>query len=351
MSIEPNTNKRWLDSYIRDYNSLYGELEDFQQRCVIERKGNLIPDVEGELARLKNQKERLDLLATNQGKNPPTVYLTPSRLDNVVQSGSKTVSPNPTVLRPESETSEAFNIQDYVDQIKKLPVLENAIDKIIMLDGIDKVVEVLDRFDPTKIEELSSEIKRRYDTIEGLVKGLKHVVKKDTSTCRNSVKESENRCIALEKKIENIEYSLSAVTRWVVDIKRVVNNKKSANTISQQSTLQQKEQITKHHETGVRSCPSSPLAAPHNTPNNTKPSNSRSHSVVSLSDSTINKVHEKRLKRLTQEINDLIVEDTTMASISDEVIIDLHANVLNDVIRLAKECEDKCESYAIRILA
>ena len=346
VSIEPNTDKQWLDNYISDYNSLYGELEDFQQRCVIERKGNLIPVVEGELARLKTQKGYLDLLAINQGKNPPTVVLTPSRLDTVVQSGSNTAAHNPTVSRPESETPEAFNIQDYVDQIKKLPMLESAIDKIIMLEDIDKVVEELEKFDPTKIEELSSEVKNRYDTIEGLVKGLQTVVEKDTSTCRNSVKESENRCIAMEKKIENLEYSLSAVTRWVVDIKKVVNNNRNTNTINQHTTLQQKEQITKGHESVVRSCPSSPLAAPHDPPNTMKPSNSRSHSIISLSDSTINKVHEKRLKRLTQEINDLIVEDTTRASISDEVIIDLHANVLNDVIRLAKECEDKCESYA-----
>ena len=77
----------------------------------------------------------------------------------------------------------------------------------------------------------------------------------------------------------------------------------------------------------------------------TSPSNDSVSSKTSNSDASLIKVHETKLDRGVKNLQQVTMQ-VISSSLSDDIIVDLYTNVVRDVERLAKECDDKLISYA-----
>ena len=122
-----------------------------------------------------------------------------------------------------------------------------------------------------------------------------------------------------------------------------------------QATMNSQANVNRSHNqntTGTRqlifsqsqSCPASPTVCTNDIQALSR-SRIPSNDSISSTSSSLARVHERRLLRIIDEIDSLIQQDITGPT-SDDIIMDLHSNVVADITRLSKECDDKCIAYA-----
>ena len=74
-------------------------------------------------------------------------------------------------------------------------------------------------------------------------------------------------------------------------------------------------------------------------------SNSTTSLTSTVSESSLGRVQERRIRRVISEI-DSVVSQVIEDNLSDVIIIDLHTNVLRDITKVAKESEDNAIQYS-----
>lgn len=364
------------------YSMLSDELDGFQKRCLLENELSLVSSVEklqsvlkAYYLELKSKALTESVLSASNNANTfqrnqisDENHLDENPLDKSSDSFSDLeiahglLSTANSLRNDHSQDPDDF---DHQEAIRILPEVLSIVRKIASLENLEKMVDIVEKFD----NKFGPEAK-----FEELLKSI-DFIRKDFAALRNETHSSFSRInidnVAAQisslgstlnsviKNQEHLETSLRVTTRWIGKLEDTFNNSRGSNnspgTISAPNqrgpACHPVERDRQGDATGGARARPNISSYPLNPQIDTAVEGNthvlhRSGSDVSVqSESSVVKVHERRLKRIISEINSIIVEDIT-AGISDDVIMDLHSNVMTDMLRLTKECDEKCVSYA-----
>ena len=225
----------------------------------------------------------------------------------------------------------------------------------------------------SSLHKKSTELSERIRLLEQSVKNdasISTKFKLDVTNCLRTldkdVKGLASRNLNLEKElattklsVKNLEASMSALSRWVDSIAK--SNSQTAQISSQQtlnlSPILNREsvvQTVRNNKTPARpevqlpptsALPTPTLPTELHQGNKTPSGDSVASKCSSASDSSLLLVHETRLDRGVKQLG-TVTSQVIDQSLSDDIVVDLFTNVVRDVERLAKECDDKLVSYA-----
>ena len=179
----------------------------------------------------------------------------------------------------------------------------------------------------------------------------------------NKTNQSRDREIStLKSFMNNVQVSLRAITRWVKSLLPNSGTQNPGVDLSVSPILNGGVHSDHTPSASIpqvissQSCPSSPTRRSNAVDRNTTlpvarqlrrifRSSDELDSNASASDASVLKVHKSRLERDREELKKLITTDVS-ESLPDDIIVDLFTNVIDDVVRIAKECDDQCLAYA-----
>ena len=184
----------------------------------------------------------------------------------------------------------------------------------------------------------------------------------------------EGEIQGVQASIKNIEASLGTLSKWIesvasrsqpattsqqrLNLSPILNRESAIQSVRNSDSPRVRPNINTHRagrasdkECGNNILPNLVVTRPigertnrANTPVDS-PSNDSVSSKTSNSDASLIKVHETKLDRGIKNLQE-ITGQIISSSLSDDIIVDLYTNVVRDVERLAKECDDKLISYA-----
>ena len=362
----------WHQVIESEFNDLSNELSQFQMRCLTEFNYDLVTKAEDLNLKLKDYCDELRKKAVEEAEANRRQILTQPRLDLENRQQSEEIT-DPTVdtsLERQHglitsvqnltiSESHVFRIDNYRDHIKRLPDALESLDKILHLEKIDDHLDIIEKFQDSfrgnsaksildKMGELNAHLENTDKKIDIQIKRVNEKCDKLQGEMTKLKEDNKQMNVSLKVAIRLASSNSNFSTNPSGNILRP-----SPVFLTEQSTLPQDRVNPAQDREQIHSCPSSPIRNNNGARNLEEEMRTaglilnRSESYQSIaSTGSISKVHERRLKRIMTDLKDLISEDLTRSTLSDEVIIDLHSNVMADVIRLSKECDDKCESYA-----
>ena len=244
------------------------------------------------------------------------------------------------------------------EQLKKLSIMEQRYD--LMYNQVEKVCRANMQL-VKKIEEMQEQCKQSNQNVANAVTKI------------SQENETRDKDIGhLKKFMTNVQTSLRALTRWVKSLIPGSNRNPQPGVDSSMSPILNRGTNPNHTPSGVvepsaasRSCPSSPtrgIQTSHNPQSESNLGSRNGNSVSrrlssssenlfmfgsshSATDTSLMQVHQSRLDRGVSELTALI-STTIKDTLSDDEVVDLYTNVLDDVKRVAKECDEQCISYA-----
>lgn len=372
--------ENWIASVDPKYQALHLELSQFQKRCLTEHELELVERVEDTLKLLSRYKDGLDKRAETEKEKQHRPVLKASVLNsnvviqNNVDAGSCEPPTGGSSSNPLGATPPLVgqcNVENHADLLSRIPELVDGMEKIMDLEDIDEILDTIERFnkrfgDESNVKEIVETVLSMENKFESFMREMRseiHGLK--TSVDVQRITTVESKVVSLERFTKQVDTSLKVATQWISTINDSINtnpaprlslnlNTTGVPTYNGRNPVRNTDvQARDPNDQQSRSCPISPTnIPPRNLESELRQVSEnlrRSDSVVSLAsnlDVSVAKVHERRLTRIISEIKSLISEDITSSSITDDVIMDLYTNVASDVLRLAKECDDKCLSYA-----
>lgn len=389
----------WPDMINPEYDRLHKAITELQQKCLLEVNIEAVAEVEKLFEMLLDHRNNLSAISsqtTHSKENQP--QLVPSRLegsengatdigtagndscdllDQVSDLLSETIEARVQVLSTVQEAAKDVGTSMAGNKDDLLPKILQFYTKMDSAGGIEQISKQLDLFQ-TQISKITA-IENKYTSlvrqVEDLGKAKADLEKKvgDLHVKNqnlqveianiNKTNQSRDREIStLKSFMNNVQVSLRAITRWVKSLLPNSGTQNPGVDLSVSPILNGGVHSDHTPSASIpqvissQSCPSSPTRRSNAVDRNTTlPVASRLRRIfrssdeldsnASASDASVLKVHKSRLERDREELKKLITTDVS-ESLPDDIIVDLFTNVIDDVVRIAKECDDQCLAYA-----